>query len=160
MDTDTLPPGTRLTSAAGWLSLGIGVVHGVVAPLVRAGVWSQVIAEGVWNTVTLKTSIALAAFERSEGFWLTLGSFGVPLTAFGAYVVWSTRQRHRVPGWLGWILVAWGTTFVVVLPVSPGWAFPVIGALLVMGDRRRRRSLSPRPRPGATVAGPLVHSPS
>lgn len=132
----------RLSRAAGWIAVGIGAVHVVVAPLELPDVWSQVGADGVWNTFTLDKPTTLSEHERAGAFWTTFGSFGVPILAFGSYVVWSTRQGHRVPGWLGWILLAWGVPFVIVLPASPGWAFPVIGGLIVLGDRRRSRSIS------------------
>ena len=107
-------------------------------------VWSQVADEGWWNTFTLDESTTLAEFERSETFWVTLGSFGVPLLALGCYVVWSARQRQRVPGWLGWIMLAWSLPFVTALPASPGWALAVSGGLIVLGDRRSGRAVPQR----------------
>ncbi|WP_114906632.1 DUF6463 family protein [Ornithinimicrobium murale] len=128
----------RLVQAAGWVAIGMGAVHVVVAPLERGDVWSQVLGDGVWNTFTLKTPSTLSEFERAETFWTTFGSWGVPTLVFGGYVVWSARQGHRVPGWLGWTLLAWGAPLVIVLPASPGWAFPLIGGLIALGDRRRQ----------------------
>ncbi|GAB3536394.1 hypothetical protein GCM10027403_17030 [Arthrobacter tecti] len=128
-----------LVEAAGWIAIGMGAVHVVVAPLERGNVWSQVLGDGVWNTFTLKTPSTISEFERAETFWTTVGSWGVPTLAFGGYVVWSARQCHRVPGWLGCTFLAWGAALVIVLPASPGWAFLLVGGLIAFGDRRRQR---------------------
>ncbi|MBU7598556.1 hypothetical protein JGS22_013265 [Streptomyces sp. P38-E01] len=96
--------------------------------------------EGGWNGFTLEPSTTLAEFRRSEAFWGTFGSFGAPMLVFGSHVVWSARRGRRVPGWLGWALVAWGAPLSFVLPKSPAWTVPAIGALLILGDRNRRRN--------------------
>jgi hypothetical protein len=134
--------GARLTKAGGWIALVFGAVHVIVAPLESRSrdVWSQAADEGWWNTFTLDESTTLAEFERSETFWVTLGSWGVPLLVLGSYILWSTRQGHRVPGWIGWIMLAWSLPFVTALPASPGWLLPVIGGLIVLGDRRSRQA--------------------
>jgi hypothetical protein len=133
--------GARLTKAAGWIALVFGAVHVIVAPLESRSrdVWSRVVDDGWWNTFTLSEPTTLAEYELSERFWVTLGSWGVPLLALGSYIVWSTHQGHRVPAWIGWIFLAWGLIFATALPASPGWLFPVIGGLIVLGDRRGRR---------------------
>lgn len=136
--------GARLTKAAGWITIAFGVVHVVVATLDTHDTWSQVISDGWWNTFTLETATTLAEFERSETFWLTLGSFGVPLLVFGSYVVWSTRQGQRVPGWIGWIVLAWALLVVTAMPASPAWVLAVSGGLIVLGDRPRSRAGLPR----------------
>jgi Family of unknown function (DUF6463) len=135
--------GLRLTKTSGWIALLFGAVHVVVAPLEsqRRDVWSQVLEDGWWNTFTLDKATTLAQFERSETFWVTLGSWGVPLLVLGAYIVWSTNQGYRVPAWLGWIMVAWGLIFATALPASPGWLLPLIGGLIVLGDRRCSRAI-------------------
>jgi hypothetical protein len=145
--------GARLTKAGGWIALVFGAVHVIVAPLESRSrdVWSQAADEGWWNTFTLDESTTLAEFERSETFWVTLGSWGVPVLALGCYVVWSARQRQRVPGWIGWIMLAWSLPFVTALPASPGWLFAVSGALIVLGDRRSGRALPVRSEPEPSI---------
>lgn len=129
-----------LVQAAGWIAIGLGVVHLVVAPLERGDIWPQVAAEGVWNTFTLDEPVTLGQFVRAEAFWTTFGSWGVPVLVLGCHILWSARRRHRVPGWLGWILIAWGLPLSILVPASPGWAFPIIGGLVVLGDGQRGRS--------------------
>jgi hypothetical protein len=132
--------GVRLTKAGGWIAIAFGAVHVVVAPLESRDVWSQVVSDGWWNTFTLDESTTLPQFERSETFWNTLGSFGVPVLVLGLYVVSATRQRQRVPGWIGWIVLAWGLLIATALPASPAWALVVTGGLIVLGDRRGSRA--------------------
>jgi Family of unknown function (DUF6463) len=134
--------GVRLTKAAGWIAIAFGAVHVITAPLESRprDIWSQVVDEGWWNTFTLDKATTLAELERSETFWVTLGSFGVPVPVLGLYIEWATRQRQRVPGWIGWILLAWALPFVTALPASPGWALAVSGGLIVLGDGRRSRA--------------------
>jgi Family of unknown function (DUF6463) len=134
--------GIRLTKAGGWIALAFGAIHVIVAPLEGRSrdLWSDVVGEGWWNTFTLDEPTTLAELDRAERFWVTLGSWGVPLLVLGAYIVWSTRQGHRVPAWIGWIILAWGLIFATALPASPGWVLPAIGGLIVLGDRRRSRA--------------------
>jgi hypothetical protein len=151
--------GARLTKIGGWITLVFGAAHVIIAPLEsrRHGVLSDAADEGWWNTFTLEEPTTLAEFERSEAFWVTLGSWGVPVLALGCYVVWSVRKRQRVPGWIGWIMLAWSLPFVTALPASPGWLFAVSGALIVLGDRRSRQTIPLRRRheswPNRDMAG-------
>jgi Family of unknown function (DUF6463) len=129
-----------LTQAGGWIALIFGAAHVIIAPLERRDVWSDAADEGWWNSFTLEEATTMAEFERAEAFWVTLGSWGAPVLMIGCYVVWSARQRQRVPGWIGWIMLAWSVPFVTALPASPGWLFAVSGALIVLGDRRSRQA--------------------
>lgn len=130
--------GRAALQAAGWTAVAFGGVHAVVAPFQARETWSRVASEGWWDRFTLDEPSTPAEFERSHGFWVSVGSFGVPMLALGSYLLWSVRHGHRVPGWLGSLLLAWGVPLVIVLPRSPGWAIPVIGGLIVLGDRRNR----------------------
>lgn len=132
----------NITRAAGWLAIAGAVLHLVVTPLLRADVWSGLISGGPWNSVTLEPSTA--TLPAAEAFWLTPGSFAAPLLLLGGYLVWSVRQGHRVPGVLGWGLIAWGAIDLLLLPASPAWLFPVLGLLVVLGDRRPAPVLSGR----------------
>lgn len=133
--------GARPTKAAGWIAIAFGIVHLVVASLENPtrGRLSDAASDGWWNTFTLDASTTLAEFERSQTFWVTLGSFGVPVLVLGCWVVWSTHQRQRVPGWIGWVVLAWGLLIVSAVPASPGWALCVSGGLIALGDMPARR---------------------
>ncbi|GAA0617638.1 hypothetical protein HPO96_12755 [Kribbella sandramycini] len=132
--------GARLTQAAGWTALTFGAVHMLVTPWDTRAVWSAALSDGWWNSFTLNVSTTFAAAKQSEAFWLTLGSFGVPMILTGALVVRAARRDERVPEAIGWGTLAWGILLTTSLPASPGWALPVIGGLLIAGDRLRRRA--------------------
>ncbi|MFD4366394.1 DUF6463 family protein [Rhodococcus sp. NPDC058521] len=130
---------SRVTEVGGWLAIAFGAVHTVVAPLGHGSALSDAAEEGWWNTFTLDDSTTLAEALRSEAFWMTIGSFGIPMFALGSFILWSARQSHRVPAWLGWILVVWSVILTTALPASPGWVVIVIGVLLILGDRAGTR---------------------
>ncbi|MDQ0577145.1 DUF6463 family protein [Agromyces albus] len=122
-----------LTAAGGWLAIGGSVIHLVLTSIARADVWRDIVSAGWWGTVTLRPSAEQLRF--AEAFWLTPGSFAVPLLALGILVVFSARKGNRVPGVLGWILAIWGVFCAALLPASGAWLFIVIGVLFVAGDR-------------------------
>ncbi|WP_141717475.1 DUF6463 family protein [Nocardia altamirensis] len=132
-----------LTQAAGWITLAFGAVHIVVAPLETREVWSRAFADGWWNTFTLDKATTFPEAEQAHAFWVSLGSFGVPMVALGSYLVWATRHDQRVPGWLGWLLLTWAAILVTAMPGAPGWAILLIGALIVFGDKRIRHGVRP-----------------
>lgn len=106
-------------------------------------------ADGWWNAFTLEEATTLAEAGRGLTFWQTLGSFGYPMLALGGRLVWSAHRGRRVPGWLGGVILGWGLPFVTGMPVSPGWALPVIGGLILAGDTGDREP-EPKKRPKLT----------
>jgi hypothetical protein len=50
---------------------------------------------------------------------------------------WNAFTLDESTSWIGWLTLAWGLPFAITLPASPGWAIPLIGGLIVLGDRRR-----------------------
>lgn len=122
-----------LTAAGGWVAIAGSVIHLVLTSIARTDVWRDVVSAGWLNTVTLRPGAEQP--RVAEAFWLTPGSFAVPLLALGILVVFSARKGNRVPGVLGWILAVWGILCASLLPVSGAWLFIVIGVLFVAGDR-------------------------
>jgi hypothetical protein len=142
----------RLTATAGWIGVAFGTAHSVIAPLGTPVRWSEIFSEGWWGTFTLRASTTTADLQRAETFWISIGSFGVPMLALGSLTVWAARNEVRVPGGIGYLLGAWGLVLSTSLPASPGWALPVMGALLVAADARLGRSADPRSAVGAAAA--------
>jgi len=132
------PPSTRrLTMCGGLLAVAGGVVHVGAAVLMRRDVWSQIVDEGFVNTVTLDPPADRVAV--AEAFWFSPGSFGVPLLLLGALVTWQARRGQRVPGALGWGVVAWAVLLGVLSGFDAGtMTILLIGVLLVAGDRHAR----------------------
>jgi hypothetical protein len=127
--------GFNATRAGGWVAIAGSLIHLVLTSSTRAGVWADIISAGWWNTITLRPSAS--QLQAAEAFWITPGSFAVPLLVLGILVVFSVTEGHRVPGALGWILAAWGVVGASLMPISGAWLFIVVGALFVAGDRGR-----------------------
>jgi len=147
---DTQP---RTTTARAWwrnpsawgglCAVGGGLLHTATAALMRRDVWAQIIDEGFVNTVTLEPSVDRLAV--AEAFWFSPGSFGVPLLLLGALVTRLARRGERVPGWLGWGVGAWAALLGLLGGFDAGtWMLLLIGALLVVGDRKARRAPAAR----------------
>lgn len=127
---------TSLDKAAGWLLVGLGAVHTVVAPFLARATWTQVAGEAWWDAFTIATATTHDELRRSEAFWSSVGSLGIPVGALGGYIVWSSSKRQDIPAWLGWGILAHGTVLAILLPRSPIWAVPAAGVLLVLGNSR------------------------
>lgn len=123
----------KLTRAAGWIATAFGAVHVVVSPLDNRDVWSDILDQGPWRTISLDVTPDNLAY--SEAFWVAPGSFGVPVLLLGAYVLWTAKQGVRVPAPFGWAMTAWGVVLVALLPASPAWALLLVGVLLVLAAR-------------------------
>ncbi|UMP05909.1 DUF6463 family protein [Amycolatopsis sp. EV170708-02-1] len=111
----------------GILALGGGLFHTVVAGFMRQEVWARIFDEGFFNTVTLDPTPD--RLPMAEAFWLSPGSFGVPLLLLGGLVLRHTRRGERVPAWLGSGVVAWA----VLLGLLGGFDAGTIALLLVGG---------------------------
>lgn len=127
----------KLTLAGGILAVCGGLCHVVIAATMRRDVWSQVADEGFVKTVSLEPAPDRVAV--AEAFWFSPGSFGVPLLLLGSLVVWLARRDQRVPGWVGWGVVAWAVLIGLLSGFDAGtWAIMLIGVLLGVGGRRVR----------------------
>ena len=73
------------------MAIAGSVVHLVLTPIARAGVWADIVSAGWWNTVTLRPSAD--QLRVAEAFWITPGSFAVPLLVLGILVVFSAREE-------------------------------------------------------------------
>ncbi|MGY5223178.1 hypothetical protein [Nocardia asiatica] len=69
-------------------------------------------------------------------FWLTTGSFGVPLVLVGVLVLWLDRRGIVPPPFVAWTLGIWSALAGVILEPAP-WALAWIAVgLLAVGARR------------------------
>ncbi len=125
------------TVVGGWVAIAGAVVHLTLTLMNGAEVWAGIVSAGWWNTVTLRPNAD--QLQRAGAFWVSIGSFAVPLLLLGILAVLSGRNGQRIPGALGWVLVGWGILGASLLPVSGAWAFIVVGLLFAAGDRDRLR---------------------
>jgi len=80
--------------------------------------------EGVVNM-----SPAMAAF------WLTTGSFSVPLVVIGLIVLWLNRRDVVPPPFIGWTIGIWSVVAAVILEPSPFVLVSIASGLLLAGGR-------------------------
>jgi hypothetical protein len=138
-----------ITRVAGWIAVAFGVTHVVVAPLNYQQAWSEILAKGPWQTLSLDVTPENRVY--SEAFWVGPGSFGVPILLIGTFVLWTARRGEHVPAPFAWAMTAWGAGLVVLLPRSPAWALLVVGVLLVLAARTGGGQADPRSdQPGAS----------
>ena len=121
----------------GILALGGGLFHTVVAGFMRREVWERIFDEGFFNTVTLDPTPD--RLPMAEAFWLSPGSFGVPLLLLGGLVLRHTRRGERVPAWLGSGVVVWAVLLGLLGGFDAGTiALLLVGSLFLAGARRGR----------------------
>ncbi|GAA4078301.1 DUF6463 family protein [Actinomadura miaoliensis] len=73
-------------------------------------------------------------------FWLTVGSFGLPLLLLGLLIIWMDRHRIVPPAFLAWTIGAWCTLGGLLLMPSPFLLAWVPAAMLLIAARRRARA--------------------
>lgn len=125
--------------AGGVLAACAGIGHTVTAAVMRRNVWTEIVDRGFAGTISIEPSAEQLA--AAEAFWFSPGSFGVPLTLLGSFVVWSVRRGRHVPGFVGWGLVAWALLVAVLGGFDVGSALLMLtGVLIGVGGLRRRTS--------------------
>lgn len=70
-------------------------------------------------------------------FWLTPGSFGVPLALVGLLVMWLDRQGIAPPAFLAWTLGAWVTFSAVIMEPAP-WVLVWVPVAMLLKGRPER----------------------
>ena len=122
-----------MTLLAGRLLLVLGVLHMAVAMVLS---WEQVPG---WVRGDLRFAQAGPSMNESTGwFWMSLGSFAVPLLALGALIIACARRRQVVPASVGWGIGVWGLVSAAVLEPTPFLLLLVPATLIVLGARRPR----------------------
>src|SRR5918992_3613868 len=94
--------------------IGIGVLHLLLFLWFGRRVLVAIANEGFWNTVD-------ASRDRQMIFWtLMTGAFGLLL---GQLALWVEAHGKRLPGFLGWQIIAIALIGGVLMPESGGWLF-------------------------------------
>jgi hypothetical protein len=121
---------------AGWIITVCGIAHTLGALTVEkaaqhAGTW---FSGGLWSEDLADMSPAGSAY------WLSLDSFGIPLTLIGLTVLWLNRRGITPPAFLAWALGRWTLIDAVVLPCTHWPLFALACTLLLIGIRRAHRA--------------------
>ena len=120
---------------AGWLIVFYGAAHTLGALTVEraarhAGAW---FSGGLWRDDLTAMSAANSAY------WLSLGSFGIPLIVVGLTVLWLDRRGITPPQFIAWTLGIWTLVDAVVLALTPWPLLLLANVLLLTGVRRTAR---------------------
>lgn len=86
-----------------------------------------------------------------SAYWLTFGSFSVPLILLGLMVLWLDRRGITPPSFVPWTLAALTVVDAAIQPFTP-WPI-LLGAniLLLVGARRAARPGGVRTQAGRTA---------
>ncbi|MEV0151847.1 MULTISPECIES: DUF6463 family protein [unclassified Nonomuraea] len=128
-------PPSRLTVWAGRSMILIAVAHTVV--FARVAPWSSWLAGDLRDHAADSDSVAT--------FWALPGGFVVVLTLLGLLVARMGRQGHQVPGYVGWVTLAWGALAVSLIGPSGFLLAAIPAGLLIAANLTNRRHSRARP---------------
>ncbi|MGV9881479.1 DUF6463 family protein [Streptomyces sp. NPDC003006] len=94
---------------------------------------------GAWFGGELWHDELSAMGPASSAYWLSLGSFGVPLVVVGLMVLWLERRGITPPSFIAWTLGLWTVADAVILLLTPWPVLLVASGLLLAGARRAAR---------------------
>nr|WP_281387746.1 DUF6463 family protein [Nonomuraea rhodomycinica] len=124
----SVPP-SRLTVWAGRTMILIAVAH--TAVFARLAPWSSWLAGDLRNRAADSDSVAT--------FWALPGGFVVVLVLLGLLVARAGRQGQHVPGYVGWVILAWGALGVSLIGPSGFLLAAVPAGLLIAANITARR---------------------
>ncbi|MCM6778373.1 DUF6463 family protein [Nocardia sp. CDC159] len=117
---------------AGWIITLCGVMHTVGALTVEGAARHA----GAWFSGELWNDDLAAMSPANSAYWLSMASFGVPLTVLGVTVLWLDRRGITPPSFIAWTLLAWTVIDAIVLAFTPWPVFLLATVLLLIGARR------------------------
>lgn len=124
----------RLVEWAGRLLVLYGAAHTLGALTVEgaarhAGTW---FSGQLWGQDLADMSPAMSAY------WLSVNSFGPPLTLLGVTVLWLNRRGLTPPSWLAWSLLGWaGLDTLVSGPGAGQNVLLLVAGALLLGAAHR-----------------------
>ncbi|MCD0442041.1 hypothetical protein LO763_00165 [Glycomyces sp. A-F 0318] len=133
---------------AGWIFTVLGAAHlllglALLAPH-HAGAW---LGGALWAPAG-----TLAEMDPvMGGFWMTTGSFGLPLLVVGQTVLWTRRRGLVPPAFIGWTIGAWSLAAGLVFEPAP-WIAATAGAVLLVAGTRRGARVPAEPGAARPVA--------
>lgn len=113
----------------------IGVVHIAATPIFYGDALRSVLDSGV--VASIEADPALVDL-RSAGFWYVAAGLGI--VTLGVVVTWAERRLGTVPAVLGWIMLGLAVWGVIMMPVSPFWAFFLVAGLAFRSARGRTKA--------------------
>ncbi len=129
---------------AGWLIVFLGAGH-----LVGGLALSAPEHADAWFDGTLwRSEEAVAEMGPVMGtFWLTTGSFAVPLVLTGVLLLWLDGRGIVPPAFVAWTLALWAAVAAAIFEPAP-WLLAWIAAGLLLAGARRAARPAGRPTAG------------
>ena len=131
----------RLLRNAGLMIVFLASFHMVVWGAVTSGTWLRLVERGLLLTVPL--DLRPTNYADQVAFWITMGSFAVPLIILGAYVAWAGSRDLPVPAFVGWGFGAYTLVATVPLGPTPFLLAPIPAGMIIVAARRRARAAGP-----------------
>ena len=104
----------------------IGIIHSIFGFVVFRSTIAELFREGVVNTVNGQP-------DREFAFWFLF--FGFMAIIAGALTDWCERRFGRLPGFLGWSLLAMTVALVTIMPISGAWMLFVPSVAAIFRSR-------------------------
>jgi hypothetical protein len=121
---------------SGWIFTVLGACHLVLGFALTASHAETWLRGGLWTP-----DFTIAEMPPSMGgYWMTLGSFGLPLLVVGLTVLWLERRGITPPAFIAWTVGAWSILAGLVFEPAPWIVVTVGAALLGAGIARRYRA--------------------
>ncbi|GGO54321.1 DUF6463 family protein [Streptomyces lasiicapitis] len=117
---------------AGRLIVFFGAAHTLLA-LTMEGAARHA---GAWFSGELWGDDLGSMSDDSSAYWLSLASFGIPLTMVGLTVLWLDRRGIVPPPFIAWTLAIWTVVGAAVLLFTPWPIMLLASVLLLVGARR------------------------
>ena len=117
---------------AGWLIVLYGAAHTLGALTVEGAARHA----GAWFTGELWEEDLSSMSPANSAFWLSLDSFGPPLTLIGLLILWLHGRDIVPPQFIAWTLGIWTIIDGVVLLFTPWPLLMFASLLLLIGIRR------------------------
>ncbi|MFD1936438.1 MULTISPECIES: DUF6463 family protein [Nonomuraea] len=130
----------RLVVLGGRITAFLGAFHLVVTIALNVSHLPAWFSGGLWFPAN-----GLSELPPAVGaFWLTIGSFGLPLLTLGLLVAWLGNRGVVPPAFVAWALGGWCTIGAVAFEPSP---FILVWVPAVMLLRAAGRQAGPDPQP-------------
>ncbi|MFE3453260.1 DUF6463 family protein [Nonomuraea sp. NPDC059194] len=123
---------SRKVVLAGRITAFLGALHLVICAVFSLSYVSGWVSGGLWFPAN-----GLSALSPAAGaFWLTVGSFGLPLLTLGLLISWLGKRNVVPPAFVAWLLGGWGTVGALAFEPSPFLLIWAPAVVLLLAARR------------------------
>jgi hypothetical protein len=131
-----------LAKIAGYILIVAGTGHLLLAIIGTLNAtperWTTIFRTGFWNSIAppwINEDIPL-----KFTFWTQPGSFAIPLSILGCFIVWNAVKRQALPSFLGWLVLVYALIICIMAPVSGFWLVLLAAILLIIHTYRQKQN--------------------